>query len=244
MLGLCALFLFWRARREPALPRLRIPLRLMAAAWSLLLLGACPPLSYRLERSLVVLGERWPSSSPLTIAEPPHAIFVFSGGIEGSAVPGAPLGASSRERLHATLLAARRWPDAVVVFSGGPRPGQSIGSGSRMQEEAIALGLAPARIMLEAAARDTRGNALNCAAIAGSRQWTRVALVTSPTHMARSRAALARAGLDSVPEFPAAVRVANFEWTDWAPDAGALQHTTAALHEWIGLAYYKLRGWI
>lgn len=244
MLGLCASFCFWRARREPALPRFRIPLRLMAAAWSLLLLCACPPLSFHLERSLVELGERWPSRSQLETAPPPQAIFVFSGGIEGSAVPGAPLGTSSRERLHATLLAAQRWPEAVVVFSGGPRPGQNIGSGSRMREEAIALGLAPDRIVLEAAARDTRGNALNCVAIAASRQWTRVALVTSPVHMARSRGALARAGLETVPEFPAAVRVARFEWTDWAPDAGALQRTTAALHEWIGLAYYKLRGWI
>lgn len=243
-LGIFALFVSWRARRRPPEVRFRIPLRLIAAAWLVLLLAACPPLSFRLERSLVSFAERWPSSSLGVATGQVQAIFVFSGGIEGSAVAGAPLGTSSRERLHAALIAAQRWPESIVVFSGGPRPGQTIGSGSRMQEEAIALGLAPERIVLEGAARDTRGNALNCAALAAQRGWTRVALVTSPIHMARSRGALSRAGLDSQPEFPASVKTARFEWTDWFPDAGALQRTTAALHEWIGLAYYRIRGWV
>lgn len=157
---------------------------------------------------------------------------------------GAPLGEASLERLHTALLVARRWPTAQIVFSGGRGRDEPTGSGARMREEALALGLAPERIEVEEAARDTRGNALHCAALIGARGWTRVAVVTSARHMARSRAALQRAGVSSLAVPTPSPEVVRFGPGDWLPDALALRDSTAALHEWIGMAYYRLRGWI
>ena len=69
-------------------------------------------------------------------------------------------------------------------------------------------------------------------------------LVTSATHMPRAIASFRKSGLDVAP-WPADVR-GGYPPTsvfDFLPDANALEMTTAAIKEWLGLAVYRLRGW-
>ncbi|MCU0230163.1 MAG: YdcF family protein [Acidobacteria bacterium] len=237
--GLAAVLLAWRRWRRGAAPG--APCVLLVASWTLVMTAAAPPVAWLLESSLARLGERWPPPPPAEA--PPEGILVFGGGLEGTG-PEAPLSASSAERLLAALTAAGRWPDAVVVFSGGPgRPGR-VGVAQRMAEEAARLGLPGSRIVVEPKARTTRENAVHSAAEARDRGWRRVALVTSPVHLARARASLAREGFLALPAGPLLGDPGRWDAADLLPSAAALDRTTGALHEAIGLTYYGLRGWL
>jgi len=237
--GLMAAALAWRRRRQGRGPG--APFTLLLGAWTVTMVAAAPPVAWLTESSLARLGERWPPVPPS--GPPPEGILVFGGGLEGTG-PAALLSDSSRERLLAALAAARRWPDAQLVFSGGAgRPGLP-GVGKRMAEEAEALGLVPGRIVVEPRARTTRGNARFGAAEARARGWTRVALVTSAVHLARSRASLAHEGFLAVPAAAPLAVPGRWEAADLLPSAAALSRTTGALHEAIGLAYYAVRGWL
>jgi uncharacterized SAM-binding protein YcdF (DUF218 family) len=243
LIGLLALCLRWRDRGRPVADRSRRALRAFIASWCLLLAFACPYMAVALERSLVQLGARWPAPPAWSATQAPDAILVFGGGLEGAASPTAPLGPSSRERLLAALEAAARWPDAIVIFSGGSPRGGPGGSGERIAQEAERLGLPRARIVVEPAARDTRGNAVLSADLLRQRGSERVAVVTSPMHVARSRGAMQGVGFATLAAGPPAPKF-SLDASDLLPNADALARSTAAVHEWIGLAYYKLRGWI
>ena len=69
----------------------------------------------------------------------------------------------------------------------------------------------------------------------------RLVLVTSAMHMPRSRLALGRAGFDVCP-VPADSRRIAFGLPGYLiPGSSALDKTEAALHELVGLAYYRWR---
>lgn len=219
------------------------PGALLATAWALVMLAGWPPLAWWAESSLAALGERWPAPPAGDDPGSPDAILVFGGGLDGADAR-APLSDSSRERLLAALEAARRWPAAHVVFSGGAARAARTGVGQRMADEAVALGLPPSRLTVESRARTTRENALFCADIARARGWVRLALVTSPVHLARSRGSLARAGFVAEAAAPRLGRPGRWSVADLLPSAAALGRTTGALHEGIGLVYYAARGWL
>lgn len=226
----------WRRGRGPG-----VPFALLMGAWAALMVAAAPPVTWLAESSLARLGERWPPVPPPD--PPPEGILVFGGGIDGTG-GAAPLSDSSRERLLAALAAARRWPDAPLVFSGGAGRAGRPGVGRRMAEEAEALGLAPWRIVIESQARTTRENARFGAAVARARGWSRVALVTSTVHLARSRASLAREGYLAVPAAAPLGGPCGWDVAGLVPSAAALARTTGAVHEAIGLGYYAVRGWL
>lgn len=210
-------------------------------AWGMLFVFSTPLVGTILDGAVVRLGQRWPAPSPAGPG-PPQAILVFTGGLLGEGEK-APLNGASLERLLAAAEAARTWPGAAVVFSGGPARGSGGGAARAMAAAAGLLGLAPERVVVESASRTTRHNAVECARIARERGWTRVVLVTSPGHMARARGALFRAGVASRP-FPAPPPArGRLGPADLVPSVEALAAADAALHEMIGLAWYRLRGW-
>jgi uncharacterized SAM-binding protein YcdF (DUF218 family) len=239
LIGIIALVVrFWPRRKW-----IRIAALLLVLAWIAALVPACPLVADAAAAPLEQMGRRWPPSPEWVGREGPDAIVVFGGGLLGRPVPGAPLGPASGERLRAALRAAVRWPEALVVFSGGGRE-RAVTSAGRMAEEAVALGLAPERVLLETRARTTRGNAVESAALLRARGLSRPALVTSALHLARARGSLWRAGFlaEAVPA-PAPVG-GNYGPGDLVPRAGALVRTSDALHEALGLAYYRARGWL
>ena len=72
-----------------------------------------------------------------------------------------------------------------------------------------------------------------------------VLLVTSALHMHRALATFRVAGIKALPA-PTDFEVIEREaWTvlDWLPDAAALEGSTRAIREYLGLVVYQLRGW-
>lgn len=225
-------------------PHLGVPIGLMAAALGVLFLAANPTVADALSAGLEATCDAARRPDWAQAGEAPEVLLVLSAGWHGRPDPQGSLSRAGLERTVEAVAAARRWPLAAVVVTGGPSPGESAGSGERMAGDALRLGLDPARLSVEPLAQTTQGNAVYGAAFVKARGWTRVAVVTSGTHMRRALGSLRKEGIDAMP-LCAGRRVTEgrigFEPT---PNAGALAATTEALHERIGLAYYRLRGWI
>ena len=107
------------------------------------------------------------------------------------------------------------------------------------------LGVPLSAIVLEENSRSSFENAVNCAELMRLQGMDRAILVTSALHMPRSFAVLRALGVDVVPA------ATDFEVTEgprtvlcWIPNSQALQRSTYALHEWIGIAVYRWRNWL
>lgn len=132
------------------------------------------------------------------------------------------------------LYAAGRAP--VMMLCVGER-------GARMTRNLLERhGVPAAALHLEARSRTTWENALYLAPMLRREGARRILLVTSPVHMRRAAAVFRKQGFDVIPA-PTLER----ESTDGArtgawPQRAALRRSDRCLHEYIGLAAYRLLG--
>lgn len=174
----------------------------------------------------------------------PDVIVVLTGGQRGREGPEPILNEASTDRTLAAVAAAARWPDAPIIITGGAAAGATRPTAELMARLARDLGVPAERLILETGALDTRENGTRTAPLLERLGARRIALVTSPDHMARARGVFAKLGYETlaVPATPITPEV--WSLAQFVPDAGALARTTATVHEVIGLAVYRMRGWI
>lgn len=178
-------------------------------------------------------------------ADVPVAGIVVLGGIGWQR--GEPALPASGGRPIAAMQLALRYPQARLVLSGGI-PGSE---GAERKPEAaaarrllVSLGLPPERMILEPDSTNTAENAVFSARLitpAAGECWL---LVTSASHMPRAIGAFRAAGLD-LAAYPVDYRTpARLEEMPWLlPSPGQQLHLIdLALHEWLGLLWYRLRG--
>lgn len=172
-------------------------------------------------------------------------IVVLGGAVDlaASRATGQPALGGSGERLVAAAELARRYPAARIVFTGGfsglvdPGPPYEADIARMVL---VSLGVDPARLEMGAGARNTAQNAAEALRIAGPAPDERWLLVTSARHMPRSMGAFRKAGW-AVEAYPVDPLRRDAGWR--FDLTGGLYRVGAALHEWIGLAGYRLRGW-
>jgi uncharacterized SAM-binding protein YcdF (DUF218 family) len=171
-----------------------------------------------------------------------EVIVVLSGDRRRGDGEGRPddLGPLTLERVaHAARL--KKVLDLPLLVSGG-----SLEEGLLPLAELMATALRDdfgvAANFLEARSHNTEFNARLSARILKSNRVGSVVLVTHAWHMPRAKSSFERHGLEVIPA-PAA-----FMWQsegatlgDWIPQADALQESSFAMHEWIGLAWYWFR---
>lgn len=147
------------------------------------------------------------------------------------------------ERLTEAVALAQAHPGLTVVFSGGC---VNLGGGCVAEAELArrfftAMGLAPDRVVYEAASRTTHENAVLSAQLPGvdkARPWL---LLTSAWHMPRAVAAFRAEGWNVTP-WPADFRSADrTPWTGYSLHRGVRQWHFA-LHECLGLLAYWVSG--
>lgn len=181
---------------------------------------------------------------PRAVSEMPaaQAIVVLGGGIAlsgpGNSVrPGPEAG---RAWYGARLLSEGKAP--LLVVSGGGQPPEAEKVGRLLR----AWSIPPERTILETRSRSTRQNALEVERILAARGIEQILLVTSSPHMPRAAAAFRVVGFDveaySVP-FLAPPAADEIPIAAWLPTARGLDQTTTLMLEWVGLLYYRLRGW-
>ena len=102
-------------------------------------------------------------------------------------------------------------------------------------------------MLVEDKSRNTRENALNVKDLLKERHLgSSIILVTSALHMPRAIRIFTRVGLKVTPA-PADYRVAPTQGSAWfrlIPSAEALAGSTSAIKEYMGIATYKLLGWL
>lgn len=163
-----------------------------------------------------------------------------------SARVGGPELNGAADRYFVALELARRYPEARVVFTGNgrDRPEQGIVGGEVAIARRVhaAAGLAPPRLSFETRARDTCENALATYLFVRPRPGDHWLLVTSAMHLPRAMACFRVAGWDVIPY------AADHRGSTGSLDAGSfrigenLALFDEAMHEWLGLAYYRLAG--
>jgi uncharacterized SAM-binding protein YcdF (DUF218 family) len=148
-------------------------------------------------------------------------------------------------RYTSLLRLASRYPEVPIVVTGGPRldprfpvPGQTAVA----EEILLAAGVAPMRLRFEEASRDTCDNAANVQRQVSPEAGSRWIVVTSALHVPRAVACFRAAGWEIIAQ-PADYHSAlGDRGIGLFQVADNLQLLDMALHEWIGLAYYRLLG--
>ena len=177
----------------------------------------------------------------------PTGIIVLGGAIDPgvSTARGHTAMTDSGERQLEAAALALRYPNAKLVFTGGPNPFLH-GSGTEAQfavSQWGSLGIPVDRVIAESASRNTYENAVFSKALAAPKPGERWLLVTSAYHMPRAVGLFRKAGF-AVEPYPVDWHVGGkadiFSISQIAHEG--LGRTDIALHEWIGLLAYRLTG--
>jgi uncharacterized SAM-binding protein YcdF (DUF218 family) len=194
---------------------------------------------------LLPLEDRFPPWDPSLGA--PDGIVVLGGAISPdiSVARGVVALNGAAERVTVTAELAHRYPNARIIFTGGTGsldPTSPLEAPLAVKEFEV-LGVPHDRITAEEQSRNTIENAVFSRLLAEPKPGERWLLVTSAAHMPRAIAAFRAAGF--------AVEAYPVNWhTKGRRDAaelftsfvGGLAMTDYAVHEWLGLAVYRLTG--
>jgi len=156
----------------------------------------------------------------------------------------------SSDRLLVAFRLYRAGKAPLVFCSGGNNPiGNQAGKTPESTWMAGLLAewdIPPAAIQIESGSINTRENATRSYQALAPRGIRRILLVTSAMHMPRAAGAFRKAGFE-VTAVPADFRSGWGESTTLEklqPSANNLVNCDAALHEWLGIVIYRLRGWM
>lgn len=219
---------------------------LPALAWLVLSLIACTPLSSWL------LAQLEGQTPRMRIEDVPAAdvILCLGGGAEPSLTE--PTGVhlkNSADRISTALMLAAQNKGSALVISGGIYPN---GDDRLSEADAVVSFLrrqlpAALPIISLGSRADTHDEALTMAELAQQRGWKSILLVTSASHMPRSVAVFAKAGLEVTPVpcnyLSSFNRVGEIDWLH-VPHEGGFASFSVWSHEIIGAWIYRYRHWI
>jgi uncharacterized SAM-binding protein YcdF (DUF218 family) len=231
-----ALYALWRGRTR-------------AAGWSLGLLFTAT-----LALTLLPLGDlilepleaRHPAAPDLARVD---GIIVLGGAetVGAHRLWGGPQLNEAGERLIEAAMLANRFPEARLVFTGGSatvgRTEDTTDPSVMVRDLWLALGIAPGRIVLEQASRNTAENARLTRDLVSPQPGEVWVLVTSAFHMPRAHDTFSRAGWQGIVAWPVDFRsgdLAAFRGI-WRLDRNLLG-LNLALKEHLGMLAYRVTG--
>lgn len=221
----------WLHRKRP-----QMALALIVLATFALYALSTPWVGGMLRKSLEV-------SRPLDLNAPPaaDAIVVLGGGRRTGAAEfgGDTLSAYSIERLRyaALLHHATRLP---ILATGGMPGGGSQSEGALMRKVAANELHTPVQ-WIEEAALTTWDNARYAAPILKKGGVKRILLVTDAAHLRRAIPLFKQQGFEVIPAGVHFSRTQISSPLDVLPNASGLKDSYYALHEWLGIAWYRIR---
>jgi uncharacterized SAM-binding protein YcdF (DUF218 family) len=219
------------ARRRP-----RLGLAVQCAAVFLLYVLSTPIVA----SSLLQTVESIPLLDVATIpASGAGAIVVLAG--EAERTPeygGATVGPFTLERVRYAARLARVTSLPILVTGGVLKPGEPPIAELMRDVLSDDFGVPPRWI--ENRSQTTDENARFSAALLRHDGIDTVVLVTHGFHMKRASLAFTQAGLTVIPA-PTMLTVREIDADALIPTGKALQRSFLAAHEWVGLAWYRLR---
>jgi uncharacterized SAM-binding protein YcdF (DUF218 family) len=215
---------------------------LAAVAW--LWVWSMPVTSDALRASLERRYDYWPVES----VPRADAIVVLGGAFSAHASWPYPSASGPVDRYWHAARLYHAGRGQRILLSGGRDPRRPANpteaqSGARFLAD---LGVPAERLLLDNEARTTQQHVAHVAALLKAHGLESFLLVTSASHLRRAEAVFRAGGLEPIPvatDFrvgPDPVR----RLRRYLPSANALAGSTAAVHEYVGYWFYRLRGWI
>lgn len=156
----------------------------------------------------------------------------------------AELNGPSYSRWYNGVLAFNSSDADLLVFCGGSSREEGKGEAEVMKAMAVYMGVPGDRILAETQSRNTMQNAACLAKLLPARRARRIGLVTSATHMWRAEKVFRKQFPDDT-IIPVPVNYTCGPllcgWKTFIPSVRALEKSTVALHEWIGILWYWVR---
>ncbi len=237
VLVLLLLSLLW-ARRKPVRAR-----RLTGGALLLLALTGFKTLPDALLSPLENQFAEFAADADLS---PYAGLVVLGGALEPGHLSlhhGQPLLNSSAERMTMAVALWRRNPHLRIVFTGGE--GDLFGSGPSEAERALqffdSMGVPRTALTLETRSQNTYENAVFTHALPGLDAQQPWLLLTSAWHMPRSLATFQKAGWNVTP-YPVDFRTGGMTPLSKYNLGEGAERWELLLHEWLGIASYRLSG--
>jgi uncharacterized SAM-binding protein YcdF (DUF218 family) len=237
LLTVLALANLWRKRRET-----RRRLLLLTVPFVLLLAWCTPVVSYLALGSL-----EWDYPPLERRPDDAEAIVVLSGYVrvlddEGTQTE---LGEDTLYRCLKAAEVYRQGRPCPVVVSGGkvdpdsPGPALAVPMCDFLRQQ----GVAEADLVVEDRSTTTFENAVEGGRLLAERGIHKVVLVTDALHLSRASACFRKQGVEVVP-CGCRYRASHWEWSvgSFLPDPDAARGSKDACHEWLGSAWYRLRG--
>lgn len=194
---------------------------------------------------LLMLGLESELSIP---ANPSGDVIVLLGGalIEGVPDLTGPSAPSPlmMSRIVTTVRLYQRLRLPIIVTGGRVYDDADSAVAAIAKRFMIDLGVPENLILVEDRARDTAQNARFTVAICHQQGFTKPILLTDGHHLKRARMAFDAAGMRVTP-FPACFlgsRNVSYTWRHLLPRAVSLSTSTRALHEYLGIFYYRMLG--
>ncbi len=172
-----------------------------------------------------------------------QAIVVFSADVEPPRYerPYALADADTYSRCEHAAWIYRKWGPRPVLACGGRATAKPLSE--TMRELLRRAGVPDAMIWTEERSRSTHENAKYGAEVLRRHAVERITLVVDAQSMPRAEACLRKEGIAVLPA-PSDFRTLG-PWEEEAiPSWQAIRRNEITLHEIVGLAWYRLRGWI
>lgn len=213
--------------------------RLLVVSYLLIAILGMSPLANAL---LLPLEERFPPYDPARGA--PHGIIVLGGSIDAelSVARGQIVLADAAERLTIVAELAQRYPTAMIVLSGGSD--RALPAEAELAARLLnTFGIVPERVVTETRSLNTAENARFSKQLLDPKPTERWLLVTSAVHMPRAIGTFRKAGFH-VDAYPVdwQTRGRRDLLSPFSSPLRGLSLCDAAMHEWLGLLIYWLKG--
>jgi uncharacterized SAM-binding protein YcdF (DUF218 family) len=137
----------------------------------------------------------------------------------------------------------QHWKTLPILACGGPGTGGKLAASVAMRELLEREGVPRPMIWTEERSRSTHENALFGAEILRARGIRTISLVVEARSMPRAEACFRKQGITVVPA-PCEYREFESPLDEFLPSWKAISSNEDTLHEIVGLAWYRLRGWI
>ena len=232
-------------RRQPSIAR-----NCSLIAFSVLFLGSNRWVNFALVRPL---EDSYLPSGSLPAAD---AIVILGGAVKPASPPRRNVHLTIGDRLLYAAMLYHTHKAPLVVVSGGMvlwRESEPT-EGASMSQALAVMGVPASAIVEEPPCSNTYQEASSVKKVMSTHNLHRILLVTSAMHMARAFRTFRHQGIDSIPsptdftvtDDDVAQSYATFEEfaLSLIPDVNVLVITTAALKEYVGLAYYWARDWL
>ena len=230
---LAALALLYRTRNDRGVRR---GWHILAAGFLLLTLLSFAPLADALTLPLL----RWyREPSPEAFAGIEAVTVLGGGGREG--VPSE----ATYERMTAGIQWFAQSGAKILAVQGAADIDGEPTNAEIMEKMALQEGVPAEKIIADSHSKTTAEHPLQLKALLPE-DVVRIGIVTSALHMPRAVAVFQRYFPDKkIIPLPvgAAVQWPRYYPVDMVLSAGALSQATSAIHEWMGMTWYRLSGW-